>query len=333
MKKITWLTLLIICFIDFSRAQDQTQQLTNIQKGNYLSYLTTRNSSGKYEGGLRDLTYRITSIKDYRIFPEHKEVYMIRGGDPDRPDKDKELMFLPDNEAYPITYIEKVFEGNKSMQEELGFAPRINPYTDGNRLVFLDQKIYMIENWKDKDNYTLLAVLEYQPKKVSKFKLMKETMKSPKKMNALQPHEKLQQYLDTAFKKQKEHYATWIKKAENANKVAHTKSVLDLTLKAIKKKNEDWRNSAEYKRIKERNQMAKSHAQNSYAIVINQTGQDIYLYAEGSNNGSVIRNGSSVSTIDCTKNQYYTFSAGMSSREGTKIITANQSCGLQVIVK
>lgn len=334
--------MLLWCSIVFTnnlKAQNeikhQTEELTSIQLGDYIGYLTQQDGSGTYEGGLDELVYKAIEFRDYRIQPGvHKEVIMLFRGDSDRPDKfkDSEKMFLPDNAAFPITYIERVYEGNKAMQDEIGFAPRTdkNPYEY--RLVFLDGKIFVIKNWVDKDNYKLFSVMEHQVKKMGGLKKMKEVMKSPKKMKEMQPHKTLQNYLDAAFKKQQEVYMQWMKNPENAAIVENTELIRKLTIDAINKQRDDWRNSDEYRRIKERNQSAASSDSKSLITLVNRTGKDIYIYEEGSSNGSrVSANGSG--RFNCEKNQYYSFSGNSSASKGTQITNANQSCGQTITVK
>ncbi len=339
MNKIMLLLWCSIMFVNNLKAQNeikhQTEELTSIQLGDYTGYLTKQSDSGIYEGGLDVLVYKVVELQDYRIQPGvHKEVIMIFGGDADHPDKfeDDKKMFLPDNAAFPITYVEKVYEGNKAMQDELGFAPRINQYTDGNRLVFLDGKIFVIKDWIDKDNYKLVSVMEHQAKKMGGLKKMKEVMKSPKKMKELQPHKMLQNYLDVAFVKQQEVYVQWMKDSSNAAIVENTELIRKLTIDAINKQRDDWRNSDEYRRIKERNQSATSSESKSLVTLVNRTGKDIYIYEEGSSNGSRVSvNGSG--RFNCKKNQYYSFNGNSSASKGTQITNANQSCGRTITVK
>lgn len=336
MKKITLLGLCILFFANSLKAQneikDQTKQLEAIQVGNYTGYLTQQSSDGTYEGGLDVLVYKITNFKDYRIQPgAHKEVYMLFGEDPDRPDDHKETMFLPDNEAFPITYVQKVYEGSPAMQKEIGYSPRINRLSDGNRIVFIDGKIFMIEDWVDKDNYKLQAVLEFQAKKMGGLKKMKEVMKSPKKMKAMQPHKTLQEYLNNAYNKQEEVYAQWIKNPKNAALVQNIDQIREFIIGAINKQRDEWYNSAEYKRIKERNASATQSSSENEVTINNKTGKDIYIYEEGSRNGSrVSANGRG--TFNCKKNLYHSFSGNSSASNGTLFVRANQSCGTTVNV-
>lgn len=311
----------------------QTEELATIKIGSYRPYLTKQDDNGKYQGGLSSLVYEIVDIKDYRIDGKHKEVYLYFGENADRSsDGYKKKMYLTGNLAFPITYVQKVFEGNKTMQEEIGFAPRINRYSDVHRLVFLDGRIYVLEDWKDKDNYELKMVLEFQEKRLTGLKLMKEVMKSPKKMEALQPHKILQKYLDQAYAKQQKVYAKWLQNTDNKRFEENIEATRKLIIGAINKQRDDWYNSAEYKRIKENNQYFAQHQQQNYTTVNNRTGRDIYIYAEGSSNGSrVSANGSG--RCDCKKNQYYSFSGNSSASQGTLIISANQNCGQQVTVE
>lgn len=336
MKTKLLLSISILLFSIQLNAQNdtkhQTEELKSIKTGVYTPYLTHQDGSGNYQGGLDKLVFKVTKFQDYRIQPRvHKEVYMIFGGNPDRPDKYKTTMFLPDNEAFPITYGEKVYEGNKEMQDELGFAPRINRLSDGNRLVFLNGKIFVIEDWVDKDNYKLTAVMEHQAKKMGKLKLMGIVMKSTKKMKKMQPHLILQKYLDNAFNKQQEVYADWIKNPKNETLVINTESIRKLTIDAINKQRDDWRNSDEYKRIKERNRNTTQSNQKNVVKITNRTGKDIYIYEEGSSNGSRLSN-NGTSRSNCKKNLYYSFNGNGSSKKGIKVVFANQSCGQNVTV-
>ncbi len=312
----------------------QTKELETIQTGDYLAYLTQQDGSGTYEGGLDELVYKVIEKRDYRIQPGvHKEVIMLFRGDSNKPEEFKkdEKMYLPDNPAFPITYIQKVYEGNAEMQKEVGYAPRINKYDDHKRLVFLDGKIYIIKKWVDKDNYKLVSVMEHQAKKMSGFKKMKEVMKSPKKMKEMQPHKTLQNYLDTAFAKQQAVYTQWMKDPNNAAVVEHTELKRKLIIDAINKQRDDWRNSEEYKRIKERNASSKQSSLISNVKLTNRTGKDIYIYEEGSSNGSRISVNSN-GNFNCKKNLYYSFSGNSSASKATQITNTGQSCGQTITV-
>ncbi len=313
-----------------SNAQDvksQTEELASIKKGNYTAYLTHKNGE-EYIGGLEDLDFVVTKVEDYKIQTgAHKTLHFIKGGSRERPDKQTASTYMPDNEAFPITYAQRVFEGNAELQKEIGYVQRINKQDDGNRLVFLDTRIYLLENFVDKDDYTLKAVLEFEEKPLKTFQAIKVVMKSPKKMKALQPHEKLQAYLDAATQKQKAVYADWIKVPANKALIDNQKAKTELMNKTITQMSKDWRNSEEYKRIQENNRRADRVSSQSTVTVQNKTGRDIYVFVEGSRNGTPVRSNSS-GGFDCKKNLYYSSSSNSNvNGNGIRFYSANQSCG------
>lgn len=332
MKFNFYIISLFLLTFQISQAQEvqsQTEELSKIKEGNYTAYLTHK-ENGKYKGGMENLDYVLKSKEDYKIQPGvHQEIYFIRGGNPERRDSQTTLLFLPDNEAFPVTYIERFYEGNKEMQEELGYVQRVNRHADDNRLVFLDEHIYIINNWEDKDHYDLEAVLEYEEKPIGMLKMMKLNMKSPKKMAELQPKEKLQTYLDAASEKQKQVYAQWISKPKNKALIANLEAKAKLMSKTITQMTDDWRNSEEYKRILENNRMADEAQNRSKLTIVNNTGKRIQIRVDGSGSTSALEAGQS-SSFDCTRDIYYAFQSGShtnASDVNTKIYSANQSCG------
>ncbi|MGC1472036.1 MAG: hypothetical protein WA775_05550 [Psychroserpens sp.] len=313
--------------------KSQTEELNNIKTSTYLAYLTIQDASGKYQGGVDDELYQVVAIDAYRgeLESKHKEVFF---------NKEKEIgekrisaipMYIPDNEAFPITYINTSYVGNSELQKAIGYAPSDKTYYTKDRLVFLDGKIYIIEDWVDKDTYKLKAVLELQEKKVSGFKLMKLSLKSIKKMKEEQPKAKLQAYLDAANEKQKTEYASWIKNSINSDMLKNKEDIRVLMAKAIKQKSDDYLSSDLYKRISENNNRAEKRNRESMVTVKNSTDRTIYVYADGSG-GAISITVNSSSTLDCTKNLVYTFSGNGGSSGGTKIYSANQGCGSSINV-
>lgn len=335
MKKITVLLVLCQAILNAQEIKNQSEEIDKLKKGAYTAYLAQWDGNGNYSGGIDDTVYKVADINTYRIRENspHKEVYLILRGSKTDAKKHKPLMFIPDNEAYPVTYMQRVYEGNKKMQEEIGYAPRTNVYED-TRAVFLDGKIYILNNWKSKDEYSLKAVLEFQEKKLGGLKMMKEVMKSPKKLKVDQPHQKLQTYLKEALKKQETVYANWIKNPENKAIVDNTKLINKLVNGAITKFNDDYKKSDVWKRIQENNRRAEASAAANDVTIKNSTGSDIYLYEEGSMNGKLIRSNSS-GTLDCKTSYYYTFSHSSGTRHGAAGplgYSANSSCGGTVTI-
>ena len=67
-----------------------------------------------------------------------------------------------------------------------------------------------------------------------------------------------------------------------------------------KQRDDYWRNSKEYRRIKGRIQIVASSNAKSLVSLVNKTGKDIYIYEEGSSNGaSISANGSG--RVNCKK--------------------------------
>ncbi len=310
--------------------KDQSHLLNSIQIGNYTPYLAKWDGKRNYGGGIDDRTYEVTSIETYKVLPglPHKEVYIVLKGNKTDASKHKPSMFIPDNVAFPVTYMMRVYEGNRKIQENVGYCPRTDVYED-TRAVFLDGKIYILENWKDKDHYNLKAVLEYREKKLKGLKMMKEVMKSPKKMKSEKPHEKLQNYLDKATAKQNSFYSTWSKQPENVKTIQYLKDLETATEKAIKNYNDAIFNSPEHQRmLAHRRWMDK----NVNMTVTNNTGRTIWI---GSNDKAFITTklnaGESRNNVTCTNDMYYYYSNARNSN-GTKFYSAKGACGSVVTI-
>ncbi len=334
MKTSTIIILLISCFTFSSQAQsinDQTKELQNIKKGAYTAYLTHKNGD-QYIGGINDLHHEVTDIKDYRVKPgTHQEVYLIKNKNPQKPKELRPDMLVPDNEAFPATYIFAAYEGNKKLMKDIGYTIREHSGYGSERVVFLEGKIYLIKDWKSKDDYTLHAVLEHTNKPLKGIKLMKEVYKTRKKMKKEQPDAKLQKYLDQAFTKQREIYETWILNPKNSAFIDKKEEIAQNMKNFIKKDREEYLKSDEYKRIMANN---NSGTQSGDLITVqNKLGKDIYVYQEGSRNGTPVRAGGR-STFDCKKTYYYSTSGKADiNGNGLRFYSANSSCGGTVEIK
>ncbi|MEL6656649.1 MAG: hypothetical protein AAFO69_19320 [Bacteroidota bacterium] len=325
--KITTLTLLLtVSCIVSSYAQDiqnQTEELANIKVGMYTAYLTHKDA-GEYIGGINDLHHEVTDIKDYRLNPgTHKEVYLIENKDPNRPNDLVPEMLVPDNEAFPVTYIRAAYEGNKQLMEEIGYTVRETGDYGETRVVFLDGKIYFMEDWVDKDNYTLKAVLEHTEKPLKGLKLVKAVYGTRKKMNNDQPDATLQEYLDQATAKQEQVYATWSQDPGNAAFIAEKGRIAQAMADYIRNDREEYFQSEEYQRIVANNQRADAAASRSNVTVYNNTGQTVYI--SGANAGGWTRISPNSSTsYSCDYDIYYNYEG---KGDGVKFYSANASCG------
>lgn len=317
--------------------KNQTEEFATIKKGNYTAYLTDRDD-GSYKGGVDDMVFKITETKTSRVKPNsiHKEIYFITRGNPDKPEKlwESKKMFLPDNEAFPVTYVAVHYEGNKKLQKQIGYVKRkIDKHNT--RIVFLNSNIYILEDYKNKDDYRLTTFLEYQPKELGYFRKMKLSMRSTKKMETLQPHKLLQEYLNAATIKQKKVYSQWIKQPANKTFIANQKAKKILMDKVIKKMSDDWLKSDEYKRIRRNNQLASEARSRSIVTVVNNTGSTINIKESTSGGSTTLSPGASTS-CNCNADIFYKYDNGghvKNSDIKTKFYSAGTGCGKTVNVK
>ena len=341
MKKNNVLLVLTLLFSTFGWSQeikDQTEILLGFKQTEYLNYLTQKDESGKYLGGIKKEPYHLVAFKTYRVAPNsrHKEVYLSDDLKCTAENWYDCSMYLPDNEAFPVTYVSTVYEGNKKLKEGIGYTARTGRYAE-NRAVFLENKIYLIEEWKGKDDYKLKSVLEVKEGKISGFKLLKLSAKSPKKMAEEQPKAKLQAYLDAATAKQEKVYAEWIKNPVNKGLISNKKDIAALMKKTIKKMSDDWLSSDEFKRIQKNNRLADEAAARSQITIQNNSSHRLCIAGERSGGITYISAGSSTS-FSCDVDIWYIYDSnrnGISSneiRKGTKFYTANSGCGTTVTI-
>ena len=308
--------------------KNQAEELADIRPGKYTAYLAKKDGD-KYIGGIDDLWYEFKRAENYKAHPTagQKEVYMVLGKSKTHPNERYETMLVPDKVAFPVTYVMRTYEGNKKLQEDIGYVYKLEREKPTKRVVFLDRTVYCLEDYIDKDNYQLVSILEFEEKPMSSFKMMTASMKSPKKLQAMQPHKKLQAYLDEATELQEAAYTEWLQTPANKTWEENSRAKYELMMKVIRQMSDDWRNSDEYKRIQANNARADRAKAASTVTIINDTGSTVYIFQEGSRNGTRISaNGSG--SADCSKSLYYSYSGKSAlNGNGTKFYTANSSCG------
>lgn len=263
----------LVAFKTKEEVKSQSEHIKNFEPATYTAYLTAQNGD-KYAGGIEESAFGIKEILPEKNQPNDHFQVMIGFGKTATSDA---YSYLPDNPAFPITYMQEVYEGNAKMQSEKGYVMRNNPLSRKKRIVFLDDLIYVIEDWKDKDNYKLKYVLE-KGNPPSGLKAMKVVLQSPKKMAALEPHKKLQAYLDAAYAKQQEVYPKW--KTDNAALVAKLEG-----------------RAADY---------SKAISDQASMYLKNMTGRDIYIYWGDSNTAGVLPAGQT-KNYRCGSEYFYDF--------------------------
>ncbi len=263
----------------------------------------------------------------------------------------KKDQYFPDNIAFPATYIESAYEGDEKDQKEIGYVIRKGRPAGKKRMVFLNEYIFLLDSWENKDSYSLNTVLKLEGTKEendSKKKKKKggfgsflnkiKEAKVKQKNGGNDTREKLkkeilQPYLDKAFEKQKTYYAQWIKNPDHAKLEQYLKDLEKLMDLSIRNQNEKIKNSPEYKRMKAMHAYLDGKAANEskgQVTIYNKTGKDIYLFEEGSGNSSRITPNSRIS-VNCSKNYYYNFNPNSS--YNTQCYSANGACGSSVTVQ
>ena len=312
--------------------QHQSEAIKGFSAGEYIAYLTHKKAgSDDYQGGINNRVWRILSIEPDKNQPDaHYEIAMMANEDPDRSAEKPEehtSLYFPDHVAFPITYMRSVYEGNPKMQGLIGYVPRRERCEQ--RLVFLDDQIYFINDWKDKDNYRLFAVLEAGELPDGLIKTMKLINSTPKKMKALDPDAKLRAYLDAAYAARDAYYASWVAKPANKQVETLIEDRYKAMDAAINQANEDYVNSDYYKRVLANNRAAASAKAATRLTVKNTSSERIYVYAENSGATSELCAGCET-TMDCELELFYKYSTG--ARDGAMFHRGNGGCGTVISI-
>ena len=114
------------------------------------------------------------------------------------------------------------------------------------RMVVLDEWVYILEKWENKDNYRIQKC--FKKGELSGFKLTKKAFGAAKEMENAKHKETLQKYLDEAFKKQSELLPAW--QANNKAKIDKQQAAKDRYRFTIDSVNGKYWTSDEGKRLK-----------------------------------------------------------------------------------
>lgn len=181
--------------------ENQTEKAQKMGDGVYTSYVITydRSTSSYSFAGCCSDWYQFT-FSDYSA--GHKKFEMKMTTSSFGPS-----MYIPDEDAYPVTFVKSRYMGDADMIEKYH---AIEQYTE-ERIVFLDEWVYVLTNWINKDNYEIEKVFAFG--EITGGKAVKEAFAAKKKMEKANHKETLQAYLDAAFAKQQELLPKW--KEEN----------------------------------------------------------------------------------------------------------------------
>ncbi len=326
------LALLALC-VTAQTVVPQSQAIKNFPTGEYTAYLTHKKpGTDEYQGGVSDRVWRINDISPEKNQPAtHYHLRMM--SDLSEMDASKpelyEYSFLPDHIAFPVTYEETGYMASAKLQEAIGYVKtRVNIET---RIVFLGEHIYFIKEWKSKDDYKLYAVLEPGGTPDGLIKMMKLVAKTPKKMKELDPDAKLKAYLDAAYEEQARYYAEWVKVPKNKQTETAADMQYEAMIKGIKKFNSDYEKTPEFQAMLRNNRLAAEARAESQLTVNNNSGSDVYVYSEGSRNGSRVSAGGSRS-FSCDEALYYTSSPSSSVNGGGTRFHGGGGCGSTVSI-
>lgn len=269
--------------------------------------------------------------------------------DPSDQTRNTRVDYFADNVAFPVTYRRTVYEGNAKLQEKVGYTLRRGPSVNKRRLVVVDDYVFLLREWKNKDDYKVGAVLKIGSdntigsrssttglkKGVGRFlgalaKSMGQVVAGKTggggnianlKNTVLQP------YLDQATAQQQHYYAAWKKKRANAKHLKYLDDMDAAMADGMRNYNRKIYNSPAHQRmLAHRKWMAK----NVDVEVQNNTGSTVWVGSQDSPYYSGIPSGTS-STRDCTNDLYVHYSQG--SKSGTKFYSARSACGSKVSIR
>lgn len=332
---------------------DQTAELKLLRAGKYLAYNVEQADSGDgYVFQRINSSPEVLEVNPEKNFPEHSYIEFDNGSS-------SATTFLPDDMAFPITLAHVAYKGNEKLQKQVGYVPReIRPGTT-NRVVvlggviydlsfkfdperpetFVPYRLYVHESFADEPAAAATTDDAKPAKKLSlkeRMRNFKAELEAPTadavgtKLNDLNAIAHLEDYLAQAYAQQQQVAAAWNAKPANSTRLRLVEERRGLMDEAMKKYNEDLMDTPEWRRIQENNRLADEAARASNVTLKNDTGRDIYIYEDGSHNGSRINVGSS-GTYSCNKAYYYTFDGNSNWREGKAVGAAG--CGTTVAVK
>lgn len=181
-----------------SAQEDQTAKATKMGEGKFLCYKVFDNSGTLSYDGIDDKPWSLT----FKPFQENLKEVVVQ-----KEESNDIYRYYPDEEGYPCTYILGYKDNAKYM---VGYD--YIDYRSHTRLVFLDEWVYILTKWENKDRYEISKC--FKKGEAKGLKLMKLAMSSSKTMEEAKHKEALKKYFDEAFKKQEEVLPGWKEKTK-----------------------------------------------------------------------------------------------------------------------
>jgi hypothetical protein len=216
----------------FNAQEDQTAKATKMGDGPFMSYVINESGGSYTYAGINKEIFTFT-FKPYEV--DFKEIEIKEA------EKTSTENYFPDEEAFPATYVWGRLNTESCMR---GWN-----YIERNkekRMVVLDEWVYILEKWENKDNYRIQKC--FKKGELSGFKLTKKAFGAAKEMENAKHKETLQKYLDEAFKKQSELLPAW--QANNKAKIDKQQAAKDRYRFTIDSVNGKYWTSDEGKRLK-----------------------------------------------------------------------------------
>lgn len=305
--------------------EDQTAKATKMGEGPFMSYVITESGGNYTYGGINKEVWNF-SFKPYQ--GDFKEIVVKEG------EETSTNSYYPDEEAFPATYVWGRYNTETCMRGWDYIERR-----GEDRMVVLDEWVYILEKWENKDSYRIKKC--FKKGELSGFKLTKKAFGAAKEMENAKHKETLQKYLDEAFKKQGEVLPAW--QANNKAKIDKQKAAKDryrFTIDSVNGKY--WNSAAGQKKKAEWANQGKSASSTSEEKSAGFTGNVYFsydmmgkdrpgerLYIHTGNNAASVSSTSpgSKATVKCEKgNAYYSFTGKKADMKLIKELTV-EDCG------
>jgi hypothetical protein len=235
--------------------EDQTAKANKMGEGKFMSYVITESSGNYTYGGINREVWTF-SFKPFE--GDFKEI-VVQEAD------QKTNSYYPDEEAFPMTYVWGSLN-TESCMRGWNYIERRSE----NRLVILDEWVYILEKWENKDNYRIQKC--FKKGEMSGFSLTKKAFGAAKEMEKANHKETLQKYLDEAYKKQMELLPAW--KEKNQAKLDQRQAAKVRYRFTIDSVNGKYWSSDEGKRVKARLDQKAGQAK---VTLVNDLGFDLLL--------------------------------------------------------
>lgn len=298
----------LICLLTLSTyaQEDQTAKLKKLTETTFAKYVI------KHEGG-NDYSFSGCCEDHYIIEKSEFRGDFLKFDFKRQGTSLSPSMYVPDEEAFPATYVKARYEGNPEMIKKYDVIEKY----DEERIVILDEWVYVLE-WNSKDDFVIEKVL--RPGEVSGVKAVKASFKAKKLMTQADHYKTLKSYLDKAFAKQAELLPKW--KKENADLIKQRIENKKKVMAEIKGKNDAyWQSEEGQAKLRE---IRESEGKPTKWIVKNESSKEVFVGTGGSSKS--LAPGQST-TFFCNTDIYYLSKNGANFEKKGLLGKGSKWCG------